>query len=59
MTKVRICVELSEQHYHDLEREANRRGIPIETLVEQSVNKLIEEFETEIEEGTDHPISTP
>ena len=59
MTKVRICVELNEQHYHDLEREAKRRGVPIETLVEQSVNKLIEDFETEVEEGTDHPITTP
>jgi hypothetical protein len=54
--KVRICVDLPEDHYRAFEDEAKRRGVPVETLVEQTVQGLIRELEREEEEGTDHPI---
>ena len=57
MTKVRICAELPEEFYHRLRDEAERRGVTVESLVEQTVNGLILELEQEERDGTDHPIT--
>ncbi len=56
MPKVRIWAELSEEHLQLLQDEAKRRGVPVEDLVEHTVNKLIEESERSQNDGTDHPI---
>jgi hypothetical protein len=54
--RVRVCVDLPEEHYRAFEAEARRRGVTVEALVEQTVQGLIEELEREESEGTDHPI---
>lgn len=56
MTKVRICAEVPEEFYRHLVEEAARRGVTVESLVEQTVKSLIEELEQDEREGTDHPI---
>lgn len=56
MRKIRICVDLPEDHYHAFEEEARRRGVTVESLVEQTVNGLVRELERDAREGTDHPI---
>ena len=53
MPEVQIKAVLNEEHLRRLEDEAKRRDVPVEGLVEQLVNKLIEECERD---GTDHPI---
>ena len=58
MPSVRVNVELSEEHYRDFEQEAKRRGVTIESLVEQMTQALVLELEKEERDGTDHPIST-
>ncbi|MHC4079015.1 MAG: hypothetical protein ACYTGW_05495 [Planctomycetota bacterium] len=57
MTKVQIWVELSDDVFVAYEREAQRREVPVETLVEQTVNVLLEELERDEKEGTDHTIA--
>lgn len=57
MTKVQIWVELSDDVFTAYEREAQRREVPVETLVEQTVNVLLEELERDEKEGTDHTIA--
>lgn len=59
MPSVRVNVNLSEEHYRDFEAEAKRRGVPIESLVEQMTQALVRELEDEEREGTDHPITSP
>jgi hypothetical protein len=59
MTRVRICVDLSDDHYRLFASEAKRRGVPVETLVEQCVAELVRELEQDELDGTDHPIITP
>lgn len=56
MPEVQIKAVLNEEHLRRLEVEAKRRNVPVEDLVEQMVNKLIEECELAEREGTDHPI---
>ncbi len=56
MRKVRVWAELSEEAFHAYEGEARRRGVELETLVEQTVNCLLRELEREENEGTDYPI---
>ena len=56
MTKVKICVELSEAVYREYEREAKRREVSVEQLLEQTVHALLKENEREEQEGTDHPV---
>ena len=53
MTKVQIWVDVSEEHYHRYEGEARRRGVPVERLVEHTVNCLLKEFEDEERECPD------
>lgn len=55
MAKVTVCAEVSEEHYRALEDEARRRGVAVETLVEQIVNGLMRELEDE--NGFDHTVS--
>lgn len=52
MQRVQVWAQLSEETYHAYECEARRRGVTIETLVEQTVNCLLEELEREENEGT-------
>jgi hypothetical protein len=56
MTRVAIQVDLEEDTYRDLESEARREGIPVETLLATVVNRLIEDMRREEQDGTDHPI---
>ena len=58
MPSVRVSVELSETHYHGFQEEAKRRGVTVESLVEQMTQALVLELEQEEREGTDHPIWT-
>ena len=56
MRKVRVWAELSEEAFHAYEGEARRRGVELETLVQQTVNCLLQELEREENEGTNYPI---
>ncbi|MEE8192007.1 MAG: hypothetical protein V3T74_04630 [Gemmatimonadales bacterium] len=56
MRKVQVRAELSDELYHAYEGEARRRGVEVETLVEQTVNCLLQELEREENEGTNFPI---
>lgn len=58
MTRVQVCVEIAEEHYRLFKSEAKRRGVPVESLVEQCVDELIRELEEEERDGTDVPIIT-
>jgi hypothetical protein len=53
MHSVRVVAELSDEMYHAYEGEAARRGVPLESLVQQTVNCLLQELEQEEREGTD------
>ena len=59
MPSVRVDVELSEEHYHDFQLEAKRRGVTIESLVQQMTQALVLELEDAEREGTDHPVLSP
>jgi hypothetical protein len=59
MHKVRVCVELSDEHFRSFKHEAERRGVSVESLVQQMAQELVRELEQEEREGTDHPIHTP
>ena len=52
MHRVRVWAELSDEKYHDLEGEAQRQGVQVEQLVEQTVNCLLRELERDEEEDT-------
>lgn len=56
MHKVRVTAELTDQTFRAYESEARRRGIQVETLLEQTVNGLLKELESEERDGTDHLI---
>ncbi len=51
MHKVQVWAELSDEHYRAYEAEAKRRAVPVELLVEQTVNCLLRELEQEEENG--------
>jgi hypothetical protein len=53
MPEVTVRARISEQHLRDYEAEARRQGVPVETLVEQTVNCLLAELEREQEECWD------
>ena len=52
MHRVQVWAELSDDAYHAYEGEARRRAVPIEELVQQTVNCLLEELEHEEHAGT-------
>jgi len=54
MHSVHVLAELSDEMYHAYEGEAARRGVSIESLIQQTVNCLLHELEQEEKEGTDH-----
>ena len=56
MTRVQICIELDEDVYKSYQREAARRDVTVEALVEQTVSTLLEELARDQDEGTDHPV---
>jgi|MudIll2142460700_1097286.scaffolds.fasta_scaffold2546126_2 hypothetical protein len=58
MTKVRICVELPDEHFRMFQAEAKRRGVPVEELIEQCVGELVREMEEDEASGTD-PLIVP
>lgn len=47
MIRVQIWAEVVDSHFRAYEREARRRGVPVERLVEQTVNCLLRELEHE------------
>ena len=56
MTKVKICVDVPEDHYRAYEDQAQRQGVTVESLVRQTLQCLLEDAERADEEGTDHII---
>jgi len=53
MPEVTVHARISERHLRDYEAEARRQGVPVEKLVELTVNCLIAELEREQEESWD------
>jgi hypothetical protein len=53
MRKVQVWAALSDEMYHAYEGEAARRGVELETLVEQTVNCLLHELEEEEKDSWD------
>jgi hypothetical protein len=51
MPRIRIEAELSEEHLRAYEGEAQRQGVRVETLIEQTVNALLQELEAEERDG--------
>ena len=47
MPEVSVKARVGEEHFRAYQAEAHRRGVPVETLVEQTVNCLLEELERE------------
>jgi hypothetical protein len=56
MSKVHICIELSDETLRSFEAEARREGTTLQALLERMVNGLIRDMEHEEEAGTDHEI---
>lgn len=56
MPKVTVCVELDPGRFRAFESEARRRGVSVESLLQQTVEGMLNELEREETEGTDHPI---
>jgi hypothetical protein len=56
MSKVRICVELTDLELDAYKEEAERAGIEVTTLVEDVVRRLLRDRTREQEEGTDHDV---
>ena len=56
MPTVRVCVDITEEHFRAYQDEATRRGVTVEDLVQQMVQGLVEELDRDEREGTDHPI---
>ena len=56
MPKVKVEVELTEDHYRDMTQEAERRRVTVQSLVQQMTQELVRELEQEERDGTDHPV---
>lgn len=50
MPEIMVHAHVSEQHLREYQAEARRQGVPVERLVEQTVNCLLAELEGEEEE---------
>ena len=57
MTKVRIWAELSDERLRDYQSEAERQGVEVESLIEQTVSALLREMEEEQRQGGDTPVT--
>ncbi len=53
MHKLQVWAELSDDKYVAYEHEAERRGVNVEALVQQTVNCLLHELEEEERQGPD------
>lgn len=53
MPEVTVRAKISERHLREYEAEARRQGVPVEKLVEQTVNCLLAGMEREQEECWD------
>ena len=51
MPKIPIQAEISPEHLRAYEDEARREGVPVEALVEKTVNVLLRELEQEEKDG--------
>lgn len=58
MRKIQVWAQITDRHYRAYECEAERQGVPVESLVQQTVNSLLRELEREEEEDRDHDITT-
>jgi hypothetical protein len=56
MPKVHVWADLGDDTFLAYKHEARRRGIAVESLVEEVVNRLLEELQREHKEGSDQPI---
>ena len=56
MPKVELHVHVDPEHFEAYRSEARRRGVTVESLIEQTVEGMLGELEREESEGTDHPI---
>jgi hypothetical protein len=50
MPEVRVKAKVSEEHFRAYQAEARRQGVPVEQLVQHTVNCLLEELERDEEE---------
>jgi hypothetical protein len=50
MPEVPVKARISEDHLRALQAEARRQGVPVETLVQHTVNCLLRELEREQEQ---------
>lgn len=50
MPEIIVKATISETHLRAYQAEAERQGVPVEVLVQQTVNCLMEELEREEEE---------
>jgi len=50
MRKVQVWAEVSDSHFVAYEGEAARQGVPVENLIQQTVNCLLRELERDEEE---------
>lgn len=59
MSRVQVWAELSDEHYHAYQLEADRQGVSVEELVQRTVNCLLKELEREGSEcsGSDEYLS--
>jgi hypothetical protein len=57
MTKVRVCIEIKESDLAIYEKEAQRRKMKVEKLLEQMVDGLIKELKEQERQGTDFEIT--
>ena len=57
MPKLQIWAKISEAHLRAYESEAQRRGVSVESLVEQTVNQLMRDLERGEQEDADRTLS--
>jgi len=58
MRKVRVWAEVSDSHFLAYECEATRQEVPVEDLIQQTVNCLLREFERDEEEDRCEELTT-
>ena len=56
MSKVHICIDVTDSSLRAFDVEARRRGVTVQALLEHMVEGLVRDMEREEETGTDFPI---
>jgi hypothetical protein len=56
MPEIWVCARISDEHLREYEAEACRQGVTVRELVQQTVNCLLAELESE--ERNCHEVST-